>query len=131
MLQTYDKRGVGASQGQCCPGDYGHFNLLAADADGALHTLATRRDIDPDRLGFIGASQAGMRSCGCSGRTVSLSRCAAPMLAGGNSSPIRSSRRGIQPVASAVPSSSSPAPLGARRVAGFRLGSTSAHPARW
>jgi dienelactone hydrolase len=56
---SYDKRGVGASQGRCCPGDSGHFNLLAADADGALHALATRPDIDPDRLGFIGASQAG------------------------------------------------------------------------
>ena len=56
---SYDKRGVGASQGRCCPGDSGHFNLLAADADGALHALATRKDIDPDRLGFIGASQAG------------------------------------------------------------------------
>jgi pimeloyl-ACP methyl ester carboxylesterase len=56
---SYDKRGVGASQGRCCPGDSGHFNLLAADADGALHALTTRKDIDPDRLGFIGASQAG------------------------------------------------------------------------
>jgi pimeloyl-ACP methyl ester carboxylesterase len=56
---SYDKRGVGASQGRCCPGDSGHFNLLAADADGALQALATRPDIDPDRLGFIGASQAG------------------------------------------------------------------------
>jgi uncharacterized protein len=56
---SYDKRGVGASQGRCCPGDSGHFNLLAADADGALHALATRPDIDPDRLGFIGGSQAG------------------------------------------------------------------------
>jgi pimeloyl-ACP methyl ester carboxylesterase len=56
---SYDKRGVGASQGKCCPGDSGHFNLLAADAAGALQALATRRDIDPERLGFIGASQAG------------------------------------------------------------------------
>jgi dienelactone hydrolase len=56
---SYDKRGVGESEGVCCPGDSGHFNMLAADADGALHVLATRPDIDPSRLGFIGASQAG------------------------------------------------------------------------
>jgi dienelactone hydrolase len=56
---SYDKRGVGESEGTCCPGDTGHFNLLAADAAGALHVLAARPDIDPGRLGFIGASQAG------------------------------------------------------------------------
>ena len=56
---SYDKRGVGESEGTCCPGDSGHFNLLAADAAGALHVLAARHDIDPTRLGFIGASQAG------------------------------------------------------------------------
>ncbi len=56
---SYDKRGAGKSQGACCPGDSGHFNLLAADAAGALHALVARPDIDPDRLGFIGASQAG------------------------------------------------------------------------
>jgi pimeloyl-ACP methyl ester carboxylesterase len=56
---SYDKRGVGESEGACCPGDSGHFNLLAADAAGALHVLAARPDIDPTRLGFIGASQAG------------------------------------------------------------------------
>jgi dienelactone hydrolase len=56
---SYDKRGVGESKGTCCPGDSGHFNLLAADAAGALQVLAARPDIDPTRLGFIGASQAG------------------------------------------------------------------------
>jgi pimeloyl-ACP methyl ester carboxylesterase len=56
---SYDKRGVGESEGACCPGDSGRFNLLAADAAGALHVLATLPDVDPSRLGFIGASQAG------------------------------------------------------------------------
>jgi uncharacterized protein len=56
---SYDKRGVGESEGSCCPGDTGHFNLLAADAAGALHALASRPDVDPTRLGFVGASQAG------------------------------------------------------------------------
>jgi pimeloyl-ACP methyl ester carboxylesterase len=32
---SYDKRGVGDSEGECCPGDAGHFNVLAADAAGA------------------------------------------------------------------------------------------------
>ncbi len=56
---SYDKRGVGASQGVCCPGDESHFNLLAADADGAVNALRSRPDIDPRRIGLVGASQAG------------------------------------------------------------------------
>jgi len=56
---SYDKRGVGESTGECCPGDSGHFNLLAADAAGALHAVAARSEIDRTRIGFIGASQAG------------------------------------------------------------------------
>jgi pimeloyl-ACP methyl ester carboxylesterase len=56
---SYDKRGVGESEGQCCEGDSGHFNVLAADAAAALEALATRPDIDMSRVGFIGASQAG------------------------------------------------------------------------
>jgi uncharacterized protein len=56
---SYDKRGLGESGGECCPGDDGHFNLLAADAAGALEALAARPDIDMSRVGFIGASQAG------------------------------------------------------------------------
>jgi pimeloyl-ACP methyl ester carboxylesterase len=56
---SYDKRGVGASQGVCCPGDESHFNLLAADADGAVNALRSRTDIDPRRIGLVGASQAG------------------------------------------------------------------------
>jgi len=56
---SYDKRGVGESQGTCCPGDYGHFNLLAADAVGAVNTLRAMPEIDPRHVGLLGASQAG------------------------------------------------------------------------
>ncbi|HEY7003918.1 MAG TPA: alpha/beta fold hydrolase [Gaiellaceae bacterium] len=56
---SYDKRGVGESEGECCPGDYGQFNLLAADVDGAVAALRARTEIDPSRIGLLGASQAG------------------------------------------------------------------------
>jgi uncharacterized protein len=56
---SYDKRGVGDSQGTCCPGDNGHFNLLAADVAGAVAALASRADVRHDEIGLIGASQAG------------------------------------------------------------------------
>ncbi len=56
---SYDKRGVGNSQGACCPGDSGHFNLLAADVAGAVNALRSRSDIDPRQIGILGASQAG------------------------------------------------------------------------
>jgi pimeloyl-ACP methyl ester carboxylesterase len=58
-LFSYDKRGVGASEGICCPGDESHFNLLAADADGAVNALRKRPEIDHARIGFLGTSQAG------------------------------------------------------------------------
>jgi dipeptidyl aminopeptidase/acylaminoacyl peptidase len=58
-ILTYDKRGVGASEGECCPGDSGHFNLLTADVEGAIRALRALPDIDPTRIGLIGASQAG------------------------------------------------------------------------
>jgi pimeloyl-ACP methyl ester carboxylesterase len=56
---SYDKRGAGESEGSCCPGDQSHFNLLAADADGAVNAMRTRAEIDPERIGFLGTSQAG------------------------------------------------------------------------
>jgi dipeptidyl aminopeptidase/acylaminoacyl peptidase len=56
---SYDKRGAGESEGNCCPGDDGHFNVLAADASGAINALQSRPDNDPARIGLIGASQAG------------------------------------------------------------------------
>ena len=33
---SYDKRGVGSSEGSCCPDELGHFNLVTADAVGAV-----------------------------------------------------------------------------------------------
>jgi uncharacterized protein len=56
---SYDKRGVGASGGRCCPGDDGHFNLLIADAAGAVQALRRRPDIDAAQIGLWGVSQAG------------------------------------------------------------------------
>jgi uncharacterized protein len=56
---SYDKRGVGESGGVCCPGDSGHFNLLSADAVGAVSVLRGRPDIDAGQVGLVGASQAG------------------------------------------------------------------------
>ncbi len=56
---SFDKRGVGDSEGTCCPGDLGHFNLLTADVEGAVNALRSRSDIDPNQIGLIGASQAG------------------------------------------------------------------------
>jgi uncharacterized protein len=56
---SYDKRGGGRSQGACCPGDYGHFHLLTADAVGAVNALRASTDVDPSRIGLVGTSQAG------------------------------------------------------------------------
>jgi dienelactone hydrolase len=56
---SYDKRGRGQSQGECCPGDFGHFNLLTADAVGAVNALRSSSDIDQKRIGLVGTSQAG------------------------------------------------------------------------
>jgi dipeptidyl aminopeptidase/acylaminoacyl peptidase len=56
---SYDKRGGGHSQGACCPGDYGHFHLLTADAVGAVNALRASTDVDPSRIGLVGTSQAG------------------------------------------------------------------------
>jgi uncharacterized protein len=56
---TYDKRGVGESAGKCCPDVYGHFNLVTADAVGAVRAASSYREIDPSQVGFLGASAAG------------------------------------------------------------------------
>jgi len=56
---SYDKRGVGQSGGDCCPGDQGRFNLLTADVQGAVRTLRAQNGIIPDKVGLVGASQAG------------------------------------------------------------------------
>jgi pimeloyl-ACP methyl ester carboxylesterase len=56
---SFDKRGVGESEGSCCPGDQGHFNLATADVVGAVAAIRSRSEIDPARVGLFGASQAG------------------------------------------------------------------------
>jgi uncharacterized protein len=53
---TFDKRGVGKSQGRCCPLD---FNLLADDVIAAVDALRSRDDIDEDAIGLLGLSQGG------------------------------------------------------------------------
>jgi len=53
---SYDKRGVGESEGDCCPDA---LDLLAADADGAVLAMRSHPEVDPNRVGFYGASQAG------------------------------------------------------------------------
>ena len=55
---SYDKRGVGESEGDCCTSP-GKYNLVAADADGAVLAVRSHPEIDPDRVGFYGASEAG------------------------------------------------------------------------
>jgi uncharacterized protein len=53
---AFDKRGVGKSQGRCCPRD---FELLADDVLAAVDALRSRDDIDDDRIGLLGLSQGG------------------------------------------------------------------------
>ena len=55
---SYDKRGVGESEGDCCtsPGEY---DLVAADADGAVTAVRSHPEIDPNKVGLYGASEAG------------------------------------------------------------------------
>jgi pimeloyl-ACP methyl ester carboxylesterase len=55
-ILTFDKRGVGKSQGRCCPLD---FDLLADDVIAAVDALRSRDDIDDDRIGLLGLSQGG------------------------------------------------------------------------
>jgi uncharacterized protein len=56
---SFDKRGVGQSGGECCPGDTGHFNLATADVVGAVAALRKISQIDAAHIGLFGASQAG------------------------------------------------------------------------
>ena len=42
-----------------CPGDYGHFNLLTADAVGAVNALRSTAEVNPRQIGLVGTSQAG------------------------------------------------------------------------
>jgi pimeloyl-ACP methyl ester carboxylesterase len=53
---SYDKRGIGRSQGNWLEAN---FNDLADDALSAIAFLKSRKDIDPGRIGLLGASQGG------------------------------------------------------------------------
>jgi uncharacterized protein len=53
---TFDRRGEGASTGEPSAG---RFELLAADANAILETLAARDDVDGRRIGLWGISQGG------------------------------------------------------------------------
>jgi len=56
---VYDKRGVGESQGDAEAWRSFSFDDLAGDAAAAIAYLATRQDIDAERIGLFGASQGG------------------------------------------------------------------------
>lgn len=51
---TYDKRGVGESEGVCCPED---FPLLAGDFAAGAEALRGRPEVNRRRVGFMGGSQ--------------------------------------------------------------------------
>jgi len=56
----YDKRGVGDSQGNCCPWqDPDYFVLLAGDIKSAVRALSKNSYIDSNRIGLYGFSQGG------------------------------------------------------------------------
>lgn len=60
VVLTYDKRGVGDSTGFYVErATAANLDSLAGDAVAGLRLLAARRDVDPARLGLVGASQAG------------------------------------------------------------------------
>jgi hypothetical protein len=57
---TYDKRGVGQSQGTCCPWrDPGYFPLLAQDVAAAARVARSHAEVDSTRVGAWGFSQGG------------------------------------------------------------------------
>lgn len=57
---SYDKRGVGRSQGICCPySSPGYFPLLANDVLSAARQLRQYPEIRPDLVGAWGFSQGG------------------------------------------------------------------------
>jgi len=56
---TYDKRGVGASQGNADFHRYYNFDTLAQDALAAFNFLVAHEQIDGNRMGLVAASQSG------------------------------------------------------------------------
>lgn len=56
-VMSYDKRGVGASEGRCCPDEGDGFETLTADGLAAVEALVGRDDVGP--IGLLGVSQGG------------------------------------------------------------------------
>jgi fermentation-respiration switch protein FrsA (DUF1100 family) len=56
VVLAFDKRGVGNSEGRW---DSAGFGELAGDAQLAMRYLAARPEVDPNRIGLAGSSQAG------------------------------------------------------------------------
>jgi uncharacterized protein len=63
VVLTYDKRGVGESTGEFVfvgtSTSEAYMPVLAGDALECLRVLKKHASVDPDRVGFIGSSQAG------------------------------------------------------------------------
>ncbi len=57
---TYDKRGVGESQGDPQAWRFFSFDDLATDAAAGVNLLQNHKNIDARRVGIFGASQGGM-----------------------------------------------------------------------
>jgi uncharacterized protein len=53
---AFDKRGVGESEGNCCPLD---FDLLADDVVAGVDAVRERDEVDDDAVGLMGLSQGG------------------------------------------------------------------------
>jgi hypothetical protein len=56
VVLTYDKRGVGTSEGDW---SRANFSVLGADAAAGMEHLRARPDVAPERVALIGSSQAG------------------------------------------------------------------------
>ena len=57
---SYDKRGVGRSQGACCPWkEPGYYALLATDVMAAVRIVRTHSNVDAGRVGVWGFSEGG------------------------------------------------------------------------
>lgn len=65
----YDKRGVGESTGPWMDRSFADIGELAGDAAAAVESLRTLDEIDGDRIGLTGGSQAGWVSLLASRRT--------------------------------------------------------------
>jgi uncharacterized protein len=60
VVLTYDKRGVGQSQGSCCAyTDPGYFPLLARDVLAGVRRIAQHPEVRADLIGLFGFSQGG------------------------------------------------------------------------